>query len=293
MKRVSFFMLLTAALLLCMGCTTYATAYDPNMSHEMNLLMHTATCKGTSSFVDEGDVHRMVCSACEFTYTDSHIAFCDNPGKCEPCGAAVSTYEHTWLECTTDGKETHTYQCDDCGEVTSTEAHYAYCDRSNTVCAACGQTFLELSGEQIRHKAMYDTFVDQGANHLYTCRNCGASAPEEHYVVCTQPDLCYRCKATGVSAYGCTVHHLKESSGFCSACNTVTGGQTGPTPTPGDANEDGDVDIFDALAILQHATGWDIELSLSNGDVNADGACDIFDALLVLQYTVGWNVELL
>ena len=62
--------------------------------------------------------------------------------------------------------------------------------------------------------------------------------------------------------------------------------------TPGDANEDGMVDIFDALAILQYDVGWDVSINGTNADVNADSQVDIFDALLILQYDVGWDVEL-
>ncbi len=61
---------------------------------------------------------------------------------------------------------------------------------------------------------------------------------------------------------------------------------------PGDVNENGSSDIFDALLILQHDVGWDVAINVSNGDVNADGVCSIFDALLILQYDVGWNVTL-
>lgn len=63
--------------------------------------------------------------------------------------------------------------------------------------------------------------------------------------------------------------------------------------TPGDANEDGRVDIFDALAILQCDVGWESPINTANADVNADGGADIFDALLILQHDVGWQVELL
>ena len=65
-----------------------------------------------------------------------------------------------------------------------------------------------------------------------------------------------------------------------------------PVRIPGDASGDGQTDIFDALAILQYAVGWDTDLNPDAGDVNDDGKCDIFDALLILQYSVGWDVEL-
>ena len=61
----------------------------------------------------------------------------------------------------------------------------------------------------------------------------------------------------------------------------------------GDADEDGDVDIFDALMILQYDVGWDVEPNLENANVNGDDKADIFDALLILQYDVGWDVELI
>ena len=65
-----------------------------------------------------------------------------------------------------------------------------------------------------------------------------------------------------------------------------------PPILPGDPTGDGSVDIFDALAVLQCAVGWDSDIDQEAGDVNDDGACDIFDALLILQYSVGWDVEL-
>ncbi len=61
---------------------------------------------------------------------------------------------------------------------------------------------------------------------------------------------------------------------------------------PGDANEDGMVDIMDALLTLQYAVGWDVQINADNADVNGDGTVDIMDALLVLQHSVGWDVEL-
>ena len=72
---------------------------------------------------------------------------------------------------------------------------------------------------------------------------------------------------------------------------TVKAAATGDR-VPGDANEDGIADIFDALLVLQYDAGWDVTINTSNGDVNADGIADIFDALLILQYDAGWDVVL-
>ncbi len=68
--------------------------------------------------------------------------------------------------------------------------------------------------------------------------------------------------------------------------------EVGSSRVPGDANEDGIVDIFDALLVLKFDSGWNVALNKSNADVNADGSADIFDALLLLKYDSGWNVEL-
>ena len=61
---------------------------------------------------------------------------------------------------------------------------------------------------------------------------------------------------------------------------------------PGDANEDGKVDIIDALLTLQYSVGWDVEINVDNANVNGDDAVNIMDALLILQYSVGWEVKL-
>ena len=66
----------------------------------------------------------------------------------------------------------------------------------------------------------------------------------------------------------------------------------GKARLPGDANNDGTVDIRDALHILQYCTGHDVTINTSNSNVNADGSVDAYDALLILQYEAGWNVSL-
>lgn len=61
---------------------------------------------------------------------------------------------------------------------------------------------------------------------------------------------------------------------------------------PGDANDDGSVNIYDALRVLQYGVDSSVAINLSNADVNADGQVDIHDALLLLQYDAGWRVTL-
>ena len=122
---------------------------------------------------------------------------------------------------------------------------------------------------------------------------------------------CYRASKVGAvfTQYGNTVVYLdgtatptpKPTSAITSTpVPTATPTPTpSPTPTnppvrlPGDANEDGEVDIYDALVILRYAAGQEVTICLYNADVNDDDQADILDAILILQQGAGWNVELL
>lgn len=96
----------------------------------------------------------------------------------------------------------------------------------------------------------------------------------------------------------------KIGSGAFSGCNNLTiYGYTGTAAenyalengftfialdeiTLGDVNEDGAIDYFDAMAVLQYDAEL-IELTdiqLLAGDVNHDGSVDSFDAVKILQY---------
>lgn len=60
----------------------------------------------------------------------------------------------------------------------------------------------------------------------------------------------------------------------------------------GDANDNGVVDIHDALLVLQYSAGWNVTLNTANSDVDASNNVDIDDALLILQYGAGQAVTL-
>jgi beta-glucosidase len=68
--------------------------------------------------------------------------------------------------------------------------------------------------------------------------------------------------------------------------------QVTPTPTPGstdsgDVNDDGNIDIIDALLVAQYYVGLDPDINTSLADVNCNGTIDIVDALLIAQHYVG------
>ena len=57
----------------------------------------------------------------------------------------------------------------------------------------------------------------------------------------------------------------------------------------GDVNGDGIVDIFDALYLARHLTGWlEYESITVAADVNGDGVVDIFDSLYLARHLSGW-----
>jgi hypothetical protein len=70
-----------------------------------------------------------------------------------------------------------------------------------------------------------------------------------------------------------------------------------PAPTPdttltpidglGDVNEDGLINIVDALLIAQYYVGLNPDINTLLADVNCDGVINIIDALLIAQYYVG------
>ena len=95
---------------------------------------------------------------------------------------------------------------------------------------------------------------------------------------------------TDSSNYGLTV-----KSGSFKACYSGDKAMTDPYACKvrtgdvmkGDVNGDGNINIFDALMVLQHIKG-DIDLSdVPAADVNGDGNINIFDALMILQHIKG------
>ena len=58
--------------------------------------------------------------------------------------------------------------------------------------------------------------------------------------------------------------------------------------TPGDVNADGDVDIADAVCIVNHIVGKPNTTFFEDAaDVNNDGDIDIADAVHIINYVVG------
>lgn len=64
---------------------------------------------------------------------------------------------------------------------------------------------------------------------------------------------------------------------------------------PGDADEDGKVDLQDVVVIVRWlAGGWNVTINEANSDVNRDGEINLKDAVLIRRFLVGgWNVLLM
>lgn len=71
---------------------------------------------------------------------------------------------------------------------------------------------------------------------------------------------------------------------------TITVSQT--VRLPGDADNNGVVNLYDALLVMQYDAGWSVALNKSNADVNASGGVDMNDALLILRHGAGEDVVL-
>ncbi len=61
---------------------------------------------------------------------------------------------------------------------------------------------------------------------------------------------------------------------------------------PGDANEDGAVNMRDYAMFRQHLSGWDVTVNTDVLDINADGKVNMRDLAVLRQYLSGWDVTL-
>jgi glucuronoarabinoxylan endo-1,4-beta-xylanase len=69
---------------------------------------------------------------------------------------------------------------------------------------------------------------------------------------------------------------------------TLVSGGSSPAGRIGDVNEDGSINIVDALLVAQYYVGLNPQnFNAGNADTNCNGSIDIVDALLIAQYSVG------
>lgn len=59
----------------------------------------------------------------------------------------------------------------------------------------------------------------------------------------------------------------------------------------GDVDDNGIVNVYDALLVLQYSAGWDVILHFCNADYDDDGVIGLFDALSILEYCAGGDMD--
>ena len=79
---------------------------------------------------------------------------------------------------------------------------------------------------------------------------------------------------------------------FSGAVNYVASFVCKPARTPGDVNEDGNVNIVDVMLTQQYIVGWNVKINAANANVNGDKVVNIVDVMLMQQSIVGWKVVL-
>ena len=56
----------------------------------------------------------------------------------------------------------------------------------------------------------------------------------------------------------------------------------------GDVNSDGRVSIADAVMLLRHFAGYEVNIDLAVADINCDGSKDLGDVTYLMQMLNGW-----
>ncbi len=301
---------------LCLTCNMKVQIAPENLEHDLK-------------YVDRGRTHRQECTRCDYvTEEEDHVGFCVSKNECFRCGATIPPVDddHLWHRGEDiDWKITDTTceeYCTACGHSWGVYEHAALCT-TPTLCDYCGSTIPPVDIDHTWHLNIHIDWKITDTTCQWHCNACDYETPvRQHAVLCTDPSVCQYCGKEDMRidpldyrhpspveniTWTTTGHnfdcptcgaHVRNrahqfAGGVCTTCGYVEGTPPAlPVILPGDASGDGEVDIFDALAVLQYAVGWDTELAPDAADVNDDGAVDIFDALLILQYAVGWDVEL-
>ncbi|MBQ8555280.1 MAG: hypothetical protein IJ438_05320 [Clostridia bacterium] len=266
--------------------------------------------------VNVGDQHQKQCENCDYKGDlFDHSADCHAPTTCRVCSAsgvviAEDQIDHVLL-CVDLGDQ-HQEQCVRCDYMKEAAAHRYRCH--TMVCADCGK-----EGSGVPEDELYHAYVlsNIGTHCELRCVDCDIFVLYEHEVYCTMPTECLYCGGTDLvipeeklrhavlgadfdaeyhwgTCVGCDkeikqLHTLDENN----ECTTVGCGYDGSViRLPGDVNDDGAVNMRDALALLKKLADWDVTINEANADCNGDDAVNMRDALLLLKYLADWDVEL-
>ena len=156
---------------------------------------------------------------------------------------------------------------------------------------ALDHTEIELNiGEGLLINVLYDE-ENYKVNNVYWFSesagivnfSSGGNSAEE--MVTNYPNVAVSGKAVGTTL----IAAMLDNGAYAIAQVTV---KDPYARMPGDANEDGQVDLADALLAMQYDAGWPVSINGYAADVNADNVVDSQDVLLLIQYGAGLDVVL-
>ena len=61
---------------------------------------------------------------------------------------------------------------------------------------------------------------------------------------------------------------------------------------PGDVDNDGEVNDWDAIVLNRYLAGWNTEINKFAADVDKDGEITDWDAIVLERYLADWDIEL-
>lgn len=230
----------------------------------------------------EAEWHQVRCVRCEYEEPQTaHVAVCSAPLECFYCKAPVDEAplgEMLHFDRFVDTNitdTTHENYCTNCMYSWGVIPHRVNC-ADPTSCFACGKTGLNTADYTYYHAGPFAGMHITKTGHSFSCGQCNQAADNEAHTF--DKEICYTCG------------YVQGSD--APDAPDVPDAPVEPASKPGDADGNGEVNILDALAVLQKSVGWSVKIDEAAADVDKSGAADILDALLILQACVGWDVEL-
>jgi hypothetical protein len=92
---------------------------------------------------------------------------------------------------------------------------------------------------------------------------------------------------------------LSQGLTVVSALDTAGAGQGSDTDQShtheavltGDLDENGSVNLKDAILLFRYVAGWDVEFHTDAADMDGNGTVNSKDAILLFRYVSGWDIE--
>lgn len=267
------------------ACTVYVHSYDDGVEKQAP----TCTNDGKAIFT---------CTVCGHTYTQTIPALghsyipvvtsptCTGTGyttfTCSGCGDSYTSDETPALgHSYNSGIETMAPTCTAEGVMTFT-------------CLTCSDSFTKsiaaLGHKEASLPSAAPTCTKPGLTEGLHCSICGTVFTAQEII----PALGHTEGNPEITVMP-TVQTAGVRSVSCVTCGALLREEsitiTGSLYIPGDADDSGSVDMYDALLVLQYSAGWDVPPTLLNADISKDGVVDLYDAVLILQQYSGVSFE--